>query len=84
MRVALTIVGVFVVFLIGGPVLAFICDTAGCEDSLDVWLGFLTLGLAIAGGVIGYRLPSKITNNANSGEPRDIKDHLCVHNVVQS
>ena len=68
MRVVLTIVGIFVGFLIGGAVLGFICDTAGCEDSLDVWFGFLTLGLSIAGGVIGYRLPSKIANNANSGE----------------
>lgn len=69
MRVVLTIVGVLVGFLIGGSVLGFICEAAGCQDSLDVWLGFLTLGLAIAGGVIGYRLPAKITNNANLGKP---------------
>tara|TARA_Y100000590_G_C15724183_1_gene1014564 strand:- start:2072 stop:3124 length:1053 start_codon:yes stop_codon:yes gene_type:complete len=68
MRVVSAIVGVLLGFLVGSAFLGLICDTAGCEDSLDVWLGFLTLGLAIAGGVIGYRLPSKITKNANSGE----------------
>ena len=66
MRVMSAIIGGLLGFLVGSAFLGLICEATGCQGYFGPLLGLLILGIMIAGGIIGYRLPTKIINSGNA------------------